>query len=218
MKGPKAATLDTEGLSVEEKDMPFQYDLLQILVDPNVVFLLLLIGFAGIALEFFAPGTIIPGAIGSVALLLGIFGSIQLPVAAIGIVLLILAAGLLIAEVNLPTGGLLGIAGIAAMIAGGLLLFDTSGEEPSVSPVLVVVLAVLVGGFVAFAGQRVAVAMKRPFATGEEGLVGTEGDVRRRSTRSGRSSSTAPSGGRGRRTSMSRSWPGIESRSRPSTA
>lgn len=178
VRGPKAQTLDTEGLSVDDRDMPFQYELLQILVDPNVVFLLLLIGFAGIALEFFAPGTIIPGAIGTISLLLGIFGTIQLPVAAIGIVLLILAVGLIIAEVHLPTGGLLGLAGIGAMVAGGLLLFDTSGDEPSVSPVLVIVLAVLVGGFIVFAGRRVMQAMGRPFATGEEDLVGAEGDVR----------------------------------------
>lgn len=178
VKGPKSTTLDTSGLSAEDRDMPLQYQLLQILVDPNVAFLLLLIGFAGLALEFFAPGTIIPGTIGVTSLILGIFGTVQLPVAAIGVILLILAAGLLVAEVHLPTGGLLGVAGIAAMVAGGLLLFDTSGDEPAVSPALVIGLAVVVGGFVAFAGQRVHAAHKRPFATGEEELVGSDGVVR----------------------------------------
>lgn len=178
VKGPKAQTLDTAGLSVSDREMPLRYELLQILVDPNVAFLLLLIGFAGLALEAFAPGTVIPGAIGAVSLLLGIFGTVQLPVEAIGVVLLILAAGLIVAEVHLPTGGLLGIAGIAALIAGGLLLFDTTGSEPSVSPALVIALAVLVGGFVAFAGQRVHAAHKRPVTTGEEELIGSEGEVR----------------------------------------
>lgn len=178
VQGPKATTLDTTGLSVEEREMPLQYELLQILVDPNVAFLLLLVGFAGIALEAFAPGTIIPGAIGATSLLLGIFGAAQLPVAAIGVVLLILAVGLLIAEAHLPTGGLLGIAGIGALVAGGLLLFNTSGAEPEVSPLLVIVLAILIGGFVAFAGQRVMVARRRPVATGEEDLIGSEGEVR----------------------------------------
>ncbi len=178
VKGPKAQTLETAGLSVSDREMPLRYELLQILVDPNVAFLLLLIGFAGLALEAFAPGTIIPGAIGATSLLLGLFGTVQLPVAAIGVVLLILAAGLLVAEVHLPTGGLLGIAGIAALVAGGLLLFDTSGAEPSVSPALVIALAVLIGGFVAFAGERVHAAHKRPVASGPEELIGSEGEVR----------------------------------------
>ncbi len=178
VKGPKAGTLDTEGLGVEDRDMPLRYELLQILVNPNVAFLLLLIGFAGLALELFAPGTVIPGTIGAISLLLGIFGTVQLPVAAIGVVLLLLAAGLLVAEAQLPTGGFLGVAGVGALVAGGLLLFDTSGDEPAVSPVLVIALAVLIGGFIAFAGQRVMVARRQPFATGEESLVGEEGDVR----------------------------------------
>lgn len=178
VKGPKAGTLDTEGLGVEDRDMPLRYELLQILVNPNVAFLLLLIGFAGLALEVFAPGTIIPGTIGAISLLLGIFGTVQLPVAAIGVVLLLLAAGLLVAEAQLPTGGFLGVAGVGALVAGGLLLFDTNAEEPSVSPVLVIALAVLIGGFIAFAGQRVMVARRQPFATGEESLVGEEGEVR----------------------------------------
>ncbi len=178
VKGPKARTLDTTGLSVSDREMPFRYELLQVLVNPNVAFLLLLIGFAGLALEAFAPGTLIPGAIGAVALLLGLLGTIQLPVAAIGVVLLVLAAGLLVAEVQLPTGGLLGVAGIAALVAGGLLLFDTGDAEPSVSPALVIVLAVLIGALVAFAGQRVHAAHRRPVATGPEELVGSEGVVR----------------------------------------
>lgn len=178
VRGPKAATLETTGLGVEERDMPLRYQLLQILADPNVAFLLLVVGFAGIALEFFAPGTIIPGTIGAIALLLGIFGAAQLPVAAVGVVLLVLAVALLIAEAHLPSGGLLGIAGIGALLAGGLLLFDTTGAEPGVSPALVIVLAVLIGGFIAFAGQRVMAARRRPFATGEEELIGSEGEVR----------------------------------------
>ena len=178
VQGPKAATISTAGLDVSERDMPFKYDLLQVLVNPNVAFLLLLIGIVGITLEFFAPGAILPGAVGAISLLLGLFGTVQLPVAAIGVVLLILAAGLIVAETQLPTGGLLGLAGIASMIGGGLLLFDTDGGGPSISPVLVVVVAVVLGGLVLFAGQRALAARNRPVATGEEELPGSVGVVR----------------------------------------
>ena len=177
VKGPKAQTLDTAGYTLEERDMPFRYELLQVITNPNVAFLLLLIGIAGIALEILAPGSFIPGTIGGVALLLGIFGSMQLPVTVAGILLLVLAAVLLIAEAHLP-GGWMGILGVGALIAGGLLLFDADGDEGGVSPLLVIAIAVAVGGFVAFAGQRVHAAGKQPFATGEEDLVGALGDVR----------------------------------------
>lgn len=177
VQGPKARTIDTTGLTVEQRDMPFQYELLQVLVNPNVAFLLLLVGFVGITLEFFAPGTILPGSIGVISLLLGVFGTVQLPVAAIGVVLLVLAAGLIVAEAHLPTGGLLGVAGIGALIAGGLLIFGGDGE-PSVSPVLVVVLALAFGGATVAVGQRALVARHRPVTTGEEELLGSIGEVR----------------------------------------
>jgi membrane-bound serine protease (ClpP class) len=180
VKGPKAGTIDTAGLSVDERDMPFQYDLLQILVNPNVAFLLLLLGVVGIALEFFSPGAIVPGAVGAVSLILGLFGTVQLPVAAIGVVLLVLAVGLIIAEAHLPTGGLLGLAGVGALIAGGLLLFDTGGEGPGISPVVVVAVALAFGGSLVFIGQRALAARKEPFKAGREELVGEVAEVRRR--------------------------------------
>ncbi|MBA2524051.1 MAG: nodulation protein NfeD [Solirubrobacterales bacterium] len=178
VKGPKAGTLATEGLSLDERDMPFQYDLLQVLVNPNVAFLLLLIGFVGISLEFFAPGTILPGSVGVVSLLLGLFGTVQLPVEAIGVVLLIVAVGLIIAEAHLPTGGLLGIAGVAALIAGGLLLFDTGNDDYGISPVLVVFVALIFGGLTVLVGQKAMAARHRPVATGQEELLGSTAEVR----------------------------------------
>ena len=105
VKGPKRATLDTTGYSVEQRDMPLRYELLQILVNPNVAYLLLLIGMIGIALEAAAPGTIVPGLLGGIALVLGLIGTLQLPVAAIGVVLLVLALALFIAEAHVASGG-----------------------------------------------------------------------------------------------------------------
>lgn len=175
--GPKASTLETSGLSVEERDMPFTYDLLQVLVNPNVAFLLLIVGIVGLALEFFSPGAIIPGAIGSVSLLAGLFGTVQLPVEAIGVVLLVLGIGLIVAETQFPTAGILGIVGVGALIAGGLLLFDLDGDT-SISPVVVVVVALALGLPLIFVGQRALAARHEPVRTGEEDMVGAEGVVR----------------------------------------
>jgi membrane-bound serine protease (ClpP class) len=178
VKGPKAATLDTDGVSTEERDMSLHYEVLQILVDPNVAFLLLLVGMVGIALEAFSPGAIVPGAIGVLALLLGLIGAAQLPVEAIGVVLLIIAFVLIVAEAHLPTGGLLGVLGVGALIAGGLLLFGDDEGGAEISPVLVVVMALVLGGLLVVAGRKVLEARRRPVATGEEALIGTIGRVR----------------------------------------
>ena len=108
VKGPKAGELDTTGLEVEERNMPLQYDILQLIVNPNVAFLLILAGILGLAIELFSPGLILPGALGLVSFVVGLYGSAQLPVTAAGIILLVVGVGLIIAEAQLPTGGIVG--------------------------------------------------------------------------------------------------------------
>jgi len=179
VQGPKAQTLQTEGLVIEERDMPLQFDLLQIIVNPNVSFLLLLIGLAGLGFEIFNPGTIVPGALGGVSLLLGLYGTAQLPVELAGLLLLLLAVGLIIAETQLPTGGVLGGVGVAALAASGLLLYDTNSDEFGVSPPVVIVLALVIGVGMIFVVRKVMEARTNPVLTGWEELVGAEGDVRR---------------------------------------
>jgi membrane-bound serine protease (ClpP class) len=178
--GPKGGTLETEGLEIETRNMPLQFQLLQILVNPNVSLLLLLAGFAGLAIEVFNPGTIIPGAFGAIALLLGLYGTAQLPLAVTGIVLILLGVGLLIAETQIPTGGLLGAPGVAALAAGGLLLYDTDSDAVGVSPPVVIALAIVVGALIVLVGRKVMTARKGVIRSGPEHLIGLEGAVRKR--------------------------------------
>ncbi len=176
--GPKATTLDTDGLELSERDMPFQYELLQLLVNPTVAYLLLLVGLVGIAIEIFSPGLIIPGLVGAVSFLLGAFGTAQLPVTAIGIGLLVLGLVMIIAEAHLPTHGLLGVVGVIALAVSGLLLFDTNSDSFEVSAPAVIVVAVLIGGGMAFAVGKAVAARGEPVRAGVEELVGARGDVR----------------------------------------
>jgi membrane-bound serine protease (ClpP class) len=90
----------------------------------------------------------------------------------------VLAIGLIIAEAHLPTGGLLGLAGVGALIAGGLLLFDTGSDELSISPGLVVVVAGTLGLGLVFVGHKTMQARRRPVSTGEEELLDSVADVR----------------------------------------
>lgn len=177
VQGPKEQTLRTEGLVIEQRDMPLQFDLLQILVNPNMAFLLMLLGLAGIAFEVFNPGMIFPGAIGVIALLLGLYGTAQLPVTAAGIALLVLGLGMIVAETQLPTGGVLGGVGVLGLALGGLLLFDT---EPGfgINPAVVIAAAVFIGGLLVFAIHKVREAHRGKVHTGWEELIGFEGDVR----------------------------------------
>jgi membrane-bound serine protease (ClpP class) len=178
VQGPKQTTLETAGLEVEQRDPSLQYELLSLIVNPTVAYLLLLVGIVGIAIELFSPGLIIPGTIGTISLLLGAFGSSQLPVTAVGIALLVIGLVLIIAEAQLPTHGVLGVAGVLALVFAGLLLFDTDSEAFEVSVPVVVVTGALLGGFVAFAATKAVQAHKPGSATGREHLVGLTGDVR----------------------------------------
>ena len=178
VQGPKAATLDTAGLEIDERDMPLQYDLLELLVNPTIAYLLLLIGLVGIALEIFSPGLIIPGTVGVVSFLLGAYGTAQLPVTAVGIALLVIGFALIVAEVHLPTQGVLGVVGIVSLAVSGLLLFDTGSEDFETSAPVVIIVAIVLGGGLAWAIRKVVEAHRAQALTGWEELIGAVGDVR----------------------------------------
>ena len=177
--GPKAGTLETAGLEIESRDTPLRYELLGIVFDPTVAFLLLTVGLIGIAIEVFSPGLIIPGSLGAVSFILGLFGASQLPVTAAGIALLILAIGLIIAEGQLPTGGFLGGAGVIALVFAGLLLFNDD-EGADVSVPVIITSAILLGGFAAFLVDRVVKARREPVRTGHEEMIGILAEARSR--------------------------------------
>jgi membrane-bound serine protease (ClpP class) len=178
VKGPKAQTLDTTGLRIENHDMPLTYQLLEILVNPNVAYLLILIGLVGMAIELFSPGLIAPGTIGLISFLLGLYGTAQLPVTATGLLLLAAGVAMIIAEAHLPTHGILGASGVAALIAAGLVLYDTDTSAFAVSAPVVIVAGLLVGGFLALAVERALRARRQPARTGWEELIGAVGEVR----------------------------------------
>lgn len=173
VSGPKATTLSTTNAEIDDQSMTIPFQVMSVLVNPNVAYLLLLIGLLGLLLEAFAPGTIIPGAIGAVSLVLGVIGAIQLPVALVGVVLLVAGAALIIAEVNLPTAGVLGVLGVAALVGGGLLIFDTGTDQIEVSVPFVIVVGSVLGLATVFAGAKGLEARKRPVQTGVEELVGS---------------------------------------------
>lgn len=178
ISGPKTQTLHTDGWRIERRDMPLRYEALQLIVNPTIAYLLLVAGLVGLAIELLSPGLIGPGALGAVAFVLGLYGTAQLPVTAAGVVLLLLALGLLVAEVQTGSGGVFGTAGVAALIAAGLILFDTDSDAVAISVPAVIAGGGLLGGLSLLAASKAVAARQTRPAIGDHDLVGATGTVR----------------------------------------
>jgi membrane-bound serine protease (ClpP class) len=114
-----------------------------------------------------------------ISLLLGLYGSAQLPVTVAGVLLLIFGVAMIIAEAHLGTHGILGASGVVALIASGLLLYNTNSSAFGISAPVVIAVGLILGGLLAFAVQRAVQARTQPKRTGWEEMVGAVGEVRK---------------------------------------
>ena len=170
--------LRTEDASVERLDVPVLVEIQRVLFNPNVAFLLLLAGFAGIVVEVFSPGLLGPGLFGVVALVLGLYGTAQLPVTAAGVALLLVGIGFLVAELAVASGGMLGVAGAISLVAAGLLLFDDEAGLVEVSVPVAAAVGASTAAFTLFAASKALAARSAPPRGGARDLVGDIGTVR----------------------------------------
>jgi len=170
--------LDTAGTSIERHEMGVLREIQQFLADPNIAFLLLSIGTLGLIYELATPGLGVGGALGLTFILLAMFGLAVLPVGAAGIMFLVLAAALFIAEVAAPGIGLAAAGGALSMVLSGLFLIDEApGIEISVA--VIVPSAVVIGSFVVIAGRISLRSRRAPSSTTGPGLlVGRQATVR----------------------------------------
>lgn len=172
-------TLNTTGARVIEVQKTFLEDLLMVLANPNIAFLLLAIGVQAILIEFSSPGGWVAGFIGVVCLLLATYGMGLLPVNWFGILFLGVAFVLFILDIKAPTHGALTAAGVASFIIGALVLFN-SPDVPQfqrVSVPLVVGTGVAIGlMFFAIVGFALR-AQKAPVRMGRESIIGQVGVV-----------------------------------------
>ncbi len=177
----KPIVLHTANAQIETLDMPWTLKLLNILIDPNLLYLLFLAGIAGLAYEIFHPGVILPGTLGAVSLVLALFGFSIVPINWAGAALIVFGVALIIAEAFVTSHGLIGVSGVIALCVGGLMLFRTPGAGVGVSPVLVVVIGASIGTFLAVVATKVLAARRRPpshHGAGAQGLLGETGVAR----------------------------------------
>ncbi len=122
--GQTEVRLDTAGLAVQEFEPDWRTRLLSVITDPNIAIILMMVGIYGLIFEFLAPGTMLPGTIGGICLLLGLYALALLPVSFAALGLIFLGVGLTVAEAHSPSFGALGIGGGVAVILGATILFD----------------------------------------------------------------------------------------------
>ncbi|TCN31524.1 NfeD family protein [Sinorhizobium americanum] len=175
--GQADSRLDTSGLYVEDVLPDWRTRLLSVITDPNVALLLMLVGIYGLIFEFLSPGTVLPGTVGGICLLLGLYALAVLPVSYAGIGLIILGVALLVAEAHAPSFGVLGLGGGVAIVLGAAILFDTDVPGLQVSwPVLGgVALASL--AFSLLVARLAFVSRRHKVATGAEQMIGIFGKV-----------------------------------------
>lgn len=173
----KDVTLATRGLPFETLEPDFRQRLLSVIANPSFALVLMMIGIYGLIFEFSSPGFGVPGTVGAICLLLALFALQMLPVNYAGLALILLGMALLAAEVVTPAFGALGVGGVVAFIAGALLLFDRDIPGFGVPLSLIFGLAATSAAAVLFGGGMALRAFRRPVVSGQEEMVGAQGQV-----------------------------------------
>jgi membrane-bound serine protease (ClpP class) len=173
----RSVVLATAGAAVEPFEPDWRGRLLAVIGDPSLALLLVMIGFYGLLFEFASPGYVLPGVVGAVCLLLGLFGLQTLPVNYAGLALVILGLAFFVAEAFVPSYGSLGLGGVVAFALGATMLFDGDMPGVTVSRPLIYSLSVASLLFVLGVALLAARTRKRPLVSGVHTLVGAIGEV-----------------------------------------
>jgi len=170
-----AVVLSTAGRTVVHREMSPRERVLDIISNPNIAYILMMIGIVGLYFELSNPGLILPGVLGGISLILALYAMQTLPINYAGLMLILLGAVLFIAEINIMSYGLLSVGGVISILLGSLMLVESDDPAMQISktvliPTFVFSLAVA-GGAIYLAGLS---SRRRP-VSGAEGLVGEHG-------------------------------------------
>lgn len=167
--------LETRDVEIRRINMSLRYRILDTISNPNVAYILLMLGFYGLFFELSNPGSILPGVVGGICLILAFFALHTLPINYAGLLLIIFALILFIAEIKVPSYGLLTVGGIISMILGSIMLIKTPAEFLRISWMTIIPAVIVTVAFFVFAmGMALRARLKKP-TTGQEGLVGEVG-------------------------------------------
>lgn len=166
-------TLATAGAAVDAIEPDWRSRLLATITNPNIAYLLLIIGLYGLLLEGYNPGSLLPGVVGAISLLLAAYALQMLPVNYVGLGLILLGIILIVAESFVPSFGVLGIGGVVSLTIGGIILMDTDVPGFGVSPVLIGAVSLVAGGALLATLTLLMRVRRRPVETGREQMLGS---------------------------------------------
>jgi membrane-bound serine protease (ClpP class) len=172
----KQQRLATAGLDIGVRPPDWQTELLMLVTNPNVAFILMLIGVYGLILEFFNPGAVAPGLIGAISLLVALYALAFMPINYAGAALVLLGVALMIAEVHIGAFGALGVGGIAAFVIGALMMFPAHAPGFTLSGGVIAGTALGTAALFLLA-LAALLRRKRPVVTGDVALIGAEGET-----------------------------------------
>ncbi|MBI1797052.1 MAG: nodulation protein NfeD [Candidatus Eisenbacteria bacterium] len=185
-RGETRATLHTRGLPADRIEAGFRERLLGLVADPNVAYILMMLGFYGLLFELQNPGAILPGVVGGICIILAFLAFSTLPVHYAGVALIVLAIVFFIAEIKVMSHGLLAAGGVLSLILGSIILFDRGGPGPHLSWSVIGAATITTTLFflvIVGAGMR---AQRRRVTTGVRGMLGARGVVTERLAPEGR--------------------------------
>jgi membrane-bound serine protease (ClpP class) len=170
----REVTVHTQGSAIERRTMTRRQHVLSAIAHPQVAAILLTLGMLGLVVEFWNPGALVPGVLGGIFLVLAFFAFQIVPVDTAGLLLIVLGIALLIFEVKVPSFGILGVGGIIALVAGGVMV---TNEVPGIAVNYsgIVTTAVIAAAAVLLLGRLAVRAQRQPPATGPEAMVGEVG-------------------------------------------
>lgn len=173
----KVKTLDTSNMVIVEVEPDWRNELLALVTNPNIAYILLIVGVYGLIFEFMNPGAIAPGVFGAIFLLLGLYALHLLPINYAGLALMLLGIAFMVAEAFAPSFGILGFGGIIAFVIGSVMLLDTDVPGFGVSWPLIGGFAASCAFFSVFVLGLAIKARQRPIVTGAQEMVGACGEV-----------------------------------------
>ena len=163
-----------------DREMNLRDKILGTIANPNIAYILLLLGGLGLFFELSHPGSLFPGIVGAICLFLAFFALQMLPVRAAGVALIGLSIVLFVLEIKVTSYGALSIGGVASLLFGSLMLYDTNGTGVRLAWDVLIPVVVIVAGLFIFGILLAVRAQRCRTVTGREGLVGEEGEVRER--------------------------------------
>ncbi len=175
--GGVARTLDTAAARIERVEPDWRTELLSIITNPTVAYMLLLAGIYGLLLEGYNPGALLPGVVGAICLLLALYALQVLPVNYAGLALILLGLVLLVAEAMAPSFGVLGFGGVVAFVVGSIILFDADVPGFGINLMVVAGLAASAALLMGLTVQLFMRARRSAVVTGEEALAGARVQV-----------------------------------------